>query len=70
MDERYYLLGLVEKCILKKASRKMRHNACHAGFQANRLADTLRAEQYKYFRGETWREVLLSALEMEQPVSF
>jgi hypothetical protein len=35
----------------------------------NRLADKLRAEQYKHFRGETWLEEFLSVSEIEQPVS-
>ena len=54
---RYLPEGLVEGCRLKRAIAQDRcsrttTSSCPPG----RLADALRAEQYRHFRGETWLE--------------
>lgn len=68
---RYLPEGLVEDCILKQNIKKddvITYD--DVKLPPGRLADKLRAEQYKHFRGETWLEELLSDTEAEQPVSF
>ena len=67
---RYLPEGLVEGCILKHNIKKdevIRYD--DVKLPPNRLADKLRAEQYKHFRGETWLEEFLSVSEIEQPIS-
>lgn len=58
---RYLPEGLVEGCKLKLDIAKDQP-LCYADVElpAGRLADRLRAEQYRHFRGETWLEELLS----------
>jgi predicted homoserine dehydrogenase-like protein len=54
---RYLPEGLVEGCKLKRAIAKdqvLTYNDVE--LPAGRLADKLRAEQYRHFRGETWLE--------------
>ncbi len=54
---RYLPEGLVEACVLK---RNIAKDAVitydDVELPKNRLADRLRAEQYRHFRGETWLE--------------
>jgi predicted homoserine dehydrogenase-like protein len=58
---RYLPEGLVEGCKLKHDIAKDQP-LCYADVElpAGRLADRLRAEQYRHFRGETWLEELLA----------
>jgi predicted homoserine dehydrogenase-like protein len=61
MSARQYLPeGLVEGCRLKRDIPKDQP-LCYADVElpAGRLADRLRAEQYRHFRGETWLEEVL-----------
>jgi predicted homoserine dehydrogenase-like protein len=62
MNERQYLPeGLVEGCKVKRDIKKdtvITYN--DVNLPPGRLADRLRAEQYKHFRGESWLEELLS----------
>ena len=54
--------GLVEGCKLKRAIKKddvLTYDDVE--LPPNRLADQLRAEQYRHFRGETWLEEWLAA---------
>ena len=54
---RYLPEGLVEGCRLKRDIAKdevLTYDDVE--LPAGRLADTLRAEQYRHFRGETWLE--------------
>ena len=56
-EKRYLPEGLVEGCKLKRNIRKdevLTYDDVE--LPPNRLADQLRAEQYRYFRGETWLE--------------
>jgi len=58
--ERYLPEGLVEGCRLKcdlKKDSVLTYD--HVELPSNRLADQLRAEQYRHFRGETWLDDLL-----------
>jgi predicted homoserine dehydrogenase-like protein len=59
---RYLPEGLVEGCLLK---RNIGKDAVitydDVVLPPNRLADKLRAEQYRHFRGETWLEELLES---------
>lgn len=58
---RYLPEGLVEGCRLKRPISKdavIRYDDVE--LPANRLADELRAEQYRHFRKETWLEEFLS----------
>jgi len=67
---RYLPEGLVEGCILKHNIKKDEVITYDdVKLPPNRLADKLRAEQYKHFRGETWLEEFLSVSEIEQPIS-
>ena len=55
--KRYLPEGLVEGCRLMKDIRKDAVITYDdVSLPANRLADRLRAEQYRHFRGETWLE--------------
>ena len=59
--QRYLPEGLVEGCRLKRDIPKDRPlTYADVELPPGRLADRLRAEQYRYFRGETWLEDLLS----------
>jgi predicted homoserine dehydrogenase-like protein len=61
-QNRYLPEGLVEGCVLKRDIAKdsvITYN--DVTLPGNRLADQLRAEQYRVFRGETWLEELISA---------
>ena len=59
---RYLPEGLVEGCVL---TRDIAKDAVitydDVALPPNRLADQLRAEQYRVFRGEMWLEELLGA---------
>jgi predicted homoserine dehydrogenase-like protein len=61
-EKRYLPEGLVEGCKLKRdIARDQVLTYDDIELPANRLADRLRAEQYKHFRGSTWLEGLVSA---------
>jgi len=54
--------GLVEGCKLKRdISKDQPLSYVDVELPKNRLADRLRAEQYRHFRAETWLEELLAA---------
>jgi predicted homoserine dehydrogenase-like protein len=56
-EKRYLPEGLVEGCRMKKDVRKddvLTYDDVE--LPPDRLADRLRAEQYRHFRGETWLE--------------
>jgi predicted homoserine dehydrogenase-like protein len=58
---RYLPEGLVEGCRLKRAvSKDAVLTYDDVELPHNRLADQLRAEQYRLFRGETWLHDLLT----------
>src|SRR6476620_11669852 len=60
--QQYLPEGLVEGCMVKRDITK--DTVLTYGdveLPPNRLADRLRAEQYRHFRGETWLEDLLKA---------
>jgi predicted homoserine dehydrogenase-like protein len=60
-EKRYLPEGLVEGCKLKRHIGKddvLTYNDVE--LPPNRLADQLRAEQYRHFRGETWLEERIS----------
>jgi len=61
--KRYLPEGLVEGCTL---TRDIPKDAVltydDVALPPNRLADRLRAEQYRHFRGDTWLEEYLSML--------
>ena len=58
--KRYLPEGLVEGCILRADLRKDAVITYDdVSLPPNRLADRLRAEQYRHFRGETWLEEYL-----------
>ena len=64
---RYLPEGLVEGCILTRNIEKDQVVTYDdVKLPPNRLADRLRAEQYKHFRGETWLEELLSSSGAEE----
>jgi predicted homoserine dehydrogenase-like protein len=64
---RYLPEGLVEGCTLRRDIKKDSVITYEdVKLPANRLADRLRAEQYKHFFGETWLEEFLRASELEQ----
>jgi predicted homoserine dehydrogenase-like protein len=55
--QRYLPEGLVEGCrLLKDIPRDQVLTYSDVELPAGRIADTLRAEQYRHFRGETWLE--------------
>jgi predicted homoserine dehydrogenase-like protein len=61
-EHRYLPEGLVEGCLLKRDVAKdavVTYNDVE--LPQGRLADRLRAEQYRVFRGETWLESLVAA---------
>lgn len=68
MSERRYLPeGLVEGCRLRRSIRKdevLTYDDVE--LPAGRIADALRAEQYRTFRGETWLEEHLKAQQPER----
>jgi predicted homoserine dehydrogenase-like protein len=69
MSARQYLPeGLVQGCRLRRALAKDQP-ICYADVElpADRLADQLRAEQYRHFRGESWLEDLLAARAAPRP---
>lgn len=58
---RYLPEGLVEGCVVTRDIPKdsvLKYN--DVTLPPNRIADQLRAEQYRHFRGETWLEELVS----------
>jgi predicted homoserine dehydrogenase-like protein len=58
--QQYLPEGLVEGCRVKRCIKK--DSVLTYGdveLPTNRLADRMRAEQYRHFRGETWLENLL-----------
>lgn len=58
---RYLPEGLVEGCLLKRdVAKDSVVTYDDVTLPPNRLADQLRAEQYRVFRGETWLEELVS----------
>jgi predicted homoserine dehydrogenase-like protein len=60
--ERYFPEGLVEGCTLvRDVPKDAVLTYDDVKLPPGRLADRLRAEQYRHFRGETWLEELLSA---------
>ena len=60
-EQRYLPEGLVEGCRLKRDIAKDQPLIYgDVDLPAGRLADRLRAEQYRHFRGEAWLEDLLS----------
>ncbi|BFU93226.1 MAG: NAD(P)-dependent oxidoreductase [Nitrospira sp.] len=62
---RYLPEGLVEGCILKKDIKKDQVITYDdVKLPPGRLADKLRAEQYKHFRGETWLGEYIASSEM------
>lgn len=67
---RYLPEGLVEGCILNQDIKKDEVITYdNVKLPPNRLADRLRAEQYRHFRGECWLEEVVSSSQQEQPVS-
>jgi predicted homoserine dehydrogenase-like protein len=66
---RYLPEGLVEGCKLKRAIKKdavITYDDIE--LQPGRLADRLRAEQYRHFRGEIWLEQLVNGEVREKPM--
>src|SRR3989440_920654 len=60
-NKRYLAEGLVEACKLKRDIAKDRVLTYDdVELPPNRLADQLRAQQYRHFRGETWLEELVT----------
>ena len=60
-SHRYLPEGLVEGCRLKRpVSKDSVLTYDDVELPENRLADQLRAEQYRRFRGETWLQELLA----------
>ena len=58
---RYLPEGLVEGCVLARdVAKDSVITYDDVNLPANRLADQLRAEQYRRFRGETWLEEIVS----------
>ena len=58
---RYLPEGLVEGCLLKRdVPKDSVITYSDVTLPAGRLADQLRAEQYRVFRGETWLEELIA----------
>jgi len=59
-NKRYLPEGLVEGCKLKRSIKKDEVISYDdVVLPPNRLADRLRAEQYRHFRNEIWLEKLL-----------
>lgn len=60
-QNRYLPEGLVEGCVLTRdVAKDSVIKYSDVTLPPNRLADQLRAEQYRHFRGETWLEELVS----------
>jgi predicted homoserine dehydrogenase-like protein len=60
-DGRYLPEGLVEGCtLLRDIPKDSVITYDHVTLPPDRLADQLRAEQYRLFRGATWLEELVS----------
>ena len=60
-EKRYLPEGLVEGCkLLRDVPKDSVISYDDVMLPPNRLADQLRAEQYRVFRGETWLEQRLS----------
>jgi predicted homoserine dehydrogenase-like protein len=60
-SKRYLPEGLVEGCLLKKdIAKDLVITYDDVTLPPHRLADQLRAEQYRVFRGETWLEELIA----------
>ena len=58
---RYLPEGLVDGCVLtREIAKDSVITYSDVTLPANRLADQLRAEQYRHFRGETWLEEIVS----------
>ena len=58
---RYLPEGLVENCLLKRDVPKVAVLTYDdVSLPPGRLADKLRAEQYRVFRGETWLEEIMN----------
>jgi predicted homoserine dehydrogenase-like protein len=69
-EKRYLPEGLVEGCRLRRAVKKDDVLTYEdVDLPRGRLADALRAEQYRVFRGETWLEERLKADGAEQRVA-
>ncbi|HTW78159.1 MAG TPA: Gfo/Idh/MocA family oxidoreductase [Terracidiphilus sp.] len=61
-EKRYLPEGLVEGCLLKRdVAKDAVVTYDDVELPQGRLADRLRAEQYRVFRGETWLEALTAA---------
>jgi predicted homoserine dehydrogenase-like protein len=61
-EHRYLPEGLVEGCLLKRdVAKDAVVTYDDVELPQGRLADRLRAEQYRVFRGETWLESLVAA---------
>ena len=59
-EEQYLPEGLVEGCrLVRNVKKDAVLTYSDVELPSNRLADRLRAEQYRHFRGETWLEELL-----------
>jgi predicted homoserine dehydrogenase-like protein len=59
--KRYLPEGLVEGCLLKRdVAKDAVITYDDVSLPPHRLADQLRAEQYRVFRGETWLEELIA----------
>jgi predicted homoserine dehydrogenase-like protein len=66
---RYLPEGLVEGCKLRRSVRSDQVLTYDdVELPAGRIADRLRAEQYRRFRGETWLEDLLAGAALSLPV--
>src|SRR5271168_1069691 len=69
-SQRYLPEGLVEGCRLKRNIAKDQPlSYADVELPESRLADRLRAEQYRHFRGETWLEELLAAQAVRRPAA-
>ena len=71
MSSRQYLPeGLVEGCrLLRNVAKDEVLTYADVALPPDRLADKLRAEQYRHFRGETWLGDLLSARARDESVA-
>jgi predicted homoserine dehydrogenase-like protein len=67
-DGRYLPEGLAEGCrLVRSISKDAVITYADIELPAGRIADTLRAEQYRHFRGETWLEDRMRA-DVKEPV--
>ncbi|NGP76686.1 NAD(P)-dependent oxidoreductase [Balneolaceae bacterium YR4-1] len=68
--QRYLPEGLVEGCILKNdISKDQVLTYDDVELPENRIADTLRAEQYKHFRNEDWLEEYVNSSSVQNLIS-